>query len=182
MLACDKCEDWFHGKCVDVSKKQAKNLSTYYCPACMAQFGAPPNMARELSMPVSEDSSSEADASDAELASDDDDDDDDDHDTRRSSGGSGGSAAARKGGANQNNSAEAQRDRLQRIALARAEQAKRKRELSASGNGAGDTGANKIKRPKNEAPSAKVHRLRVVTLICIYIYLSSTLRGARALV
>ena len=52
MLACDKCEDWFHGKCVDVAKKQAKNLSTYYCPPCVARHGAPPNMARELALPV----------------------------------------------------------------------------------------------------------------------------------
>ncbi len=34
MIACDVCDDWFHGKCVDITERKAKNLKTYVCPLC----------------------------------------------------------------------------------------------------------------------------------------------------
>ena len=58
MIMCEKCDGWFHGPCVGVSRGQARNLSVYFCPQCVAAHGAPPNMARELAMPVSDDEES----------------------------------------------------------------------------------------------------------------------------
>ncbi len=34
MVFCDKCEDWFHGSCVGLKKKQAEKLEKYICPNC----------------------------------------------------------------------------------------------------------------------------------------------------
>lgn len=34
MIACDGCDDWFHGQCVGVSKIQSILLDTYLCPTC----------------------------------------------------------------------------------------------------------------------------------------------------
>lgn len=37
MLACDKCEEWYHGRCVKVTKKVGDRLKTYICPQCNPQ-------------------------------------------------------------------------------------------------------------------------------------------------
>jgi len=38
MISCDKCEDWFHGNCVGVTKVQGKVFEdqgkTWLCPLC----------------------------------------------------------------------------------------------------------------------------------------------------
>ncbi|XP_041484443.1 zinc finger protein 43-like isoform X3 [Lytechinus variegatus] len=38
MICCDKCEDWFHGKCVNVTKKEGKRMEreniSWMCPKC----------------------------------------------------------------------------------------------------------------------------------------------------
>ncbi|XP_063968609.1 zinc finger protein 184-like isoform X3 [Lytechinus pictus] len=38
MICCDKCEDWFHGKCVNVKKKEGKRMEreniSWMCPKC----------------------------------------------------------------------------------------------------------------------------------------------------
>jgi len=34
MIACDVCDDWFHGKCVGVTERKAQTLKTYVCPPC----------------------------------------------------------------------------------------------------------------------------------------------------
>ncbi|CAG7821469.1 unnamed protein product [Allacma fusca] len=38
MICCDKCDDWFHGKCVGITKAQAKKMETanlpWHCPTC----------------------------------------------------------------------------------------------------------------------------------------------------
>lgn len=34
MIACDSCEEWFHGDCVGVSKYAAKKVGSYTCPRC----------------------------------------------------------------------------------------------------------------------------------------------------
>lgn len=35
MIACDKCEDWFHGECIDMDKYTGENLvQRYICPNC----------------------------------------------------------------------------------------------------------------------------------------------------
>ncbi|XP_050394423.2 nucleosome-remodeling factor subunit BPTF [Patella vulgata] len=33
-VGCDRCQDWFHGGCVGISKTEADNLETYICPNC----------------------------------------------------------------------------------------------------------------------------------------------------
>ncbi|KAL6046678.1 CXXC-type zinc finger protein 1, variant 2 [Balamuthia mandrillaris] len=34
MIACDGCDEWYHGTCVNISEKEAKSLKTYLCPLC----------------------------------------------------------------------------------------------------------------------------------------------------
>lgn len=34
MIACEKCEEWFHGRCIDINKKKASKIKFYYCDAC----------------------------------------------------------------------------------------------------------------------------------------------------
>lgn len=34
MIACDRCEEWFHGDCVSVSKKESKSIKKYFCDKC----------------------------------------------------------------------------------------------------------------------------------------------------
>ena len=38
MICCDKCDDWFHGKCVGVTKAQAQQMEKrhiqWHCPNC----------------------------------------------------------------------------------------------------------------------------------------------------
>eukprot|EP01089_Gocevia_fonbrunei_P019603 TRINITY_DN6994_c0_g1_i1.p1 TRINITY_DN6994_c0_g1~~TRINITY_DN6994_c0_g1_i1.p1 ORF type:complete len:264 (+),score=73.40 TRINITY_DN6994_c0_g1_i1:52-843(+) len=34
MIACDKCDDWFHGKCVCINKNEANKIANYTCPRC----------------------------------------------------------------------------------------------------------------------------------------------------
>ena len=33
--ACDSCEEWFHGDCVNITESGAKSLKRYYCPPCV---------------------------------------------------------------------------------------------------------------------------------------------------
>lgn len=33
-ICCDKCQDWFHGRCVGVLQKEADNIDEYICPNC----------------------------------------------------------------------------------------------------------------------------------------------------
>eukprot|EP01087_Luapelamoeba_hula_P001259 TRINITY_DN109_c1_g1_i1.p1 TRINITY_DN109_c1_g1~~TRINITY_DN109_c1_g1_i1.p1 ORF type:complete len:695 (-),score=76.40 TRINITY_DN109_c1_g1_i1:59-2143(-) len=35
MIACDECDEWYHGKCVDITERKAKKLDTYVCPSCL---------------------------------------------------------------------------------------------------------------------------------------------------
>lgn len=35
MILCEKCEEWFHGKCVGITKKTSKGIENYYCDACI---------------------------------------------------------------------------------------------------------------------------------------------------
>ena len=34
MIQCDRCEDWFHGRCVGVTVEEAQRLDGYVCPPC----------------------------------------------------------------------------------------------------------------------------------------------------
>lgn len=37
MIACDGCEDWFHGKCVNIPKEDEGLVDNFYCPNCDLQ-------------------------------------------------------------------------------------------------------------------------------------------------
>lgn len=41
MICCDKCEEWFHGKCVGITRARGaemeKNNEEYVCPQCLKQ-------------------------------------------------------------------------------------------------------------------------------------------------
>ena len=39
MLACDKCERWFHGACVGLDKRTGESLTTWDCPDCNIEYG-----------------------------------------------------------------------------------------------------------------------------------------------
>lgn len=34
MIACDACEEWYHGDCVNISEKEAKLIRQYFCVRC----------------------------------------------------------------------------------------------------------------------------------------------------
>lgn len=34
MVSCDTCQEWFHVKCVGLSRMQARSARTYHCPLC----------------------------------------------------------------------------------------------------------------------------------------------------
>ncbi|XP_012691782.1 CXXC-type zinc finger protein 1 isoform X2 [Clupea harengus] len=34
MIGCDKCNEWFHGHCIDVTEKMAKGIREWYCMRC----------------------------------------------------------------------------------------------------------------------------------------------------
>lgn len=37
MLGCDKCENWFHGRCVGVDKETGNKLESWHCPSCKGE-------------------------------------------------------------------------------------------------------------------------------------------------
>lgn len=42
MICCDKCEDWFHGKCVGVTKQMGTEMEQrgveWVCPNCLKKL------------------------------------------------------------------------------------------------------------------------------------------------
>lgn len=43
MICCDSCEDWFHGKCVNVTKAMGQEMEEkgieWRCPSCVKKKG-----------------------------------------------------------------------------------------------------------------------------------------------
>lgn len=39
MIACDVCNDWYHGKCVQITATQARKIKVYVCSKCSAKTG-----------------------------------------------------------------------------------------------------------------------------------------------
>ncbi|KAG0047748.1 hypothetical protein BGZ83_007249 [Gryganskiella cystojenkinii] len=35
MIACDRCEEWFHGRCIGMKPQDAKKSNHYYCDQCL---------------------------------------------------------------------------------------------------------------------------------------------------
>lgn len=34
MIGCDRCSEWYHGQCVQITPEMAENIQTYICPRC----------------------------------------------------------------------------------------------------------------------------------------------------
>jgi len=32
---CDACEDWYHGDCIGITRKQSKLIKQYFCDVCL---------------------------------------------------------------------------------------------------------------------------------------------------
>ncbi|CAJ0937004.1 unnamed protein product, partial [Mesorhabditis belari] len=35
MIACEKCDKWFHANCVNITKREANTIEGYFCPPCI---------------------------------------------------------------------------------------------------------------------------------------------------
>ncbi|CAJ0937459.1 unnamed protein product, partial [Mesorhabditis belari] len=35
MIACEKCDKWFHANCVNITKREANTIEAYFCPPCI---------------------------------------------------------------------------------------------------------------------------------------------------
>lgn len=47
-IGCDRCQDWFHGRCVGISKTEADSIDMYICPNCQQKEQANPIAQKEL--------------------------------------------------------------------------------------------------------------------------------------
>lgn len=39
-ICCDKCQDWFHGRCVGILQSEAEFIDEYVCPECQRKNDA----------------------------------------------------------------------------------------------------------------------------------------------
>ncbi len=39
MIACDSCDEWFHGECVNITPKEAESMKKYVCTECREARG-----------------------------------------------------------------------------------------------------------------------------------------------
>lgn len=51
-ICCDKCQDWFHGRCVGVLQSEADSIDEYICPNCQSNNAV--NNANMKNLTVSE--------------------------------------------------------------------------------------------------------------------------------
>lgn len=38
MVCCEKCDRWYHGRCIKITKKLADSIDMYYCEKCLKKF------------------------------------------------------------------------------------------------------------------------------------------------
>jgi len=38
MIMCEKCEEWFHGDCINVSEEKASHIKNFYCTDCLTAY------------------------------------------------------------------------------------------------------------------------------------------------
>ena len=54
-IGCDRCDGWYHGSCVGVTKSEADVMDTYVCPLCQQKESlAGGDDGDPLSMPLQE--------------------------------------------------------------------------------------------------------------------------------
>ncbi|KAI8357789.1 hypothetical protein BD560DRAFT_197126 [Blakeslea trispora] len=39
MIACDRCDDWFHGECIGIKETESEFIDLYYCDSCSKATG-----------------------------------------------------------------------------------------------------------------------------------------------
>lgn len=37
MIACDNCNEWYHGQCVGLEEEDSVSIDEYFCPKCSKQ-------------------------------------------------------------------------------------------------------------------------------------------------
>ena len=37
LRCCDRCDEWFHGDCIGITKLEAKEIKQYYCAQCLGE-------------------------------------------------------------------------------------------------------------------------------------------------
>lgn len=47
MVQCDFCDGWFHPECVHLDEDEAKQLSTWNCPACIDVMTENPSLSKK---------------------------------------------------------------------------------------------------------------------------------------
>lgn len=56
MICCDGCEDWFHGKCVNITKAMGQQMEErgieWRCPNCIKKAKPTPKSATKVSTKV----------------------------------------------------------------------------------------------------------------------------------
>lgn len=54
MICCDGCEDWFHGKCVNITKAMGQQMEEqgieWRCPNCIKKTKTPSKSAHRVSL------------------------------------------------------------------------------------------------------------------------------------
>ncbi|CAO3607859.1 unnamed protein product [Cunninghamella echinulata] len=54
MIACDRCDQWFHGECISISEKEGEFVDLYFCDACSKITGKKTSWKAKCSNPTCE--------------------------------------------------------------------------------------------------------------------------------
>eukprot|EP01117_Protostelium_nocturnum_P008144 TRINITY_DN2906_c0_g1_i1.p1 TRINITY_DN2906_c0_g1~~TRINITY_DN2906_c0_g1_i1.p1 ORF type:complete len:536 (+),score=203.69 TRINITY_DN2906_c0_g1_i1:118-1608(+) len=52
MIACDHCDEWFHGECVNITKEQASKIRNYVCSKCQNEAAKAEEKAKQNAKPL----------------------------------------------------------------------------------------------------------------------------------
>ncbi|KAI9032711.1 hypothetical protein CLU79DRAFT_727594 [Phycomyces nitens] len=52
MIACDLCDQWFHGECIGISEKQSEFIGHYFCHSCAKREGKKTSWKAHCANPV----------------------------------------------------------------------------------------------------------------------------------
>lgn len=56
MIQCSNCDEWYHGKCVNITEKQAKKIPVYICDKCVESKNTDESTYSRKKRKISEDS------------------------------------------------------------------------------------------------------------------------------